>query len=91
MSSVTFSLLVLDFDTIKKRPLTQTFGGSNEMGGKLRKVDVSYQALEEELKKHGPEVRQELHAHLLEIRSLKNSSRSSSEEDSHKSFRETPA
>ena len=65
-----------------------------EQGGCTKKesaeVDVSYEALLEELKKHGPEVRRELYIHLFEARSRKNSALSSGEDDSHKSFKEPP-
>ena len=59
------------------------------MSGLTRNVDVSYEALVEELKKHGPEVEAELY-HLLEARSRKNSARSSSDDDSQSSFKDAP-
>jgi len=53
-------------------------------------LDVSYDALMRELKKHGPEVKEELHNHLLDARSRKNSARSSGEVDSQSSFNVIP-
>ena len=54
-------------------------------------LDVSYEALLRELKKHGSEVRKGLYESLLETSSFRNLARSSGDEASHKSFKEGAA
>ena len=58
-------------------------------GGDME-LDVSYDALMRELKKHGPEVEEELYNHLLEARSRRNLARASGDSDSQSSISVIP-